>query len=94
MSGEILGIIDQDPSVSKSDQLHVDIFQIFFISLGYILCIILKHLLHKRAIRGNQMLAQIILLCTNTCNSQSRFTYELTVMINMRRNLVHFNHPL
>ena len=30
MSGEILGIIGQDPSVSKSNQLHVDIFRFFF----------------------------------------------------------------
>ena len=30
MSGEIFGIIGQDPSVSKSNQLHVDIFRFFF----------------------------------------------------------------
>ena len=28
-----LGIIGQDPNVSKSNQLHVDIFQLFFVDL-------------------------------------------------------------
>ena len=32
---EIFGIFSQDTGVSKSNQLHVDIFQIFFINLRY-----------------------------------------------------------
>ena len=35
--GRILGIINQDPSISKSNRLHVDIFRISFIKLGFIL---------------------------------------------------------
>ena len=35
--GRILGIIDQDPSVSKTNQLHVDIFQVFYAKLKNIL---------------------------------------------------------
>ena len=31
-----LGMINQDPSVSKSDRLHVAIFRFFFISLRYL----------------------------------------------------------
>ena len=31
-----LGIIVQDPSVTKSSQLHVDVFQFFFIDFKYI----------------------------------------------------------
>ena len=33
--GKFWGIMDQDPSVSKSSWLHVDIFPIFFINLRY-----------------------------------------------------------
>ena len=32
-----MGIIGRDPSVSKSNQLHVNIIWLFFIVLGYIL---------------------------------------------------------
>ena len=35
--GRFLGINGQDPSVSKSNWLHVDIFRLFFIDLRYIL---------------------------------------------------------
>ena len=35
--GKFLGIGGQDPSDSKSNQLHVDIFQFCFIHLMYIL---------------------------------------------------------
>ena len=35
--GEILDIIGWDPSVCKSNRLHVDILRVFFIKLGYIL---------------------------------------------------------
>ena len=41
-SGRFLGIISWDPSVCKSNQLHVDILQFSFIKLGYILQIPLK----------------------------------------------------
>ena len=34
--GRSLGIIGQYPSVSKSNQLHVDIFRFFITTLGYI----------------------------------------------------------
>ena len=34
---DILSIIGQDPSASKSKQLHVDIFQFSFINLKYII---------------------------------------------------------
>ena len=34
---EILGIISRDPSVSKSNRLHVDIIQFFFVKMGYTL---------------------------------------------------------
>ena len=34
--GRLLGILGQDPSVSKSNQLRVDIFQFFFMNLRYI----------------------------------------------------------
>ena len=37
MSGESLGLIDQNPSVSKSKKLHVVIGQFSFNDLGYIL---------------------------------------------------------
>lgn len=37
MSKEILDIIGQDPSVSKSNQFHVEIFFISFLDLKYIL---------------------------------------------------------
>ena len=37
MFGEILGTIDRDPSVSKSNRLCVYIFESFFIDLKYIL---------------------------------------------------------
>ena len=40
--GRFLGIIGWDPSVCKSDLLHVDILWIFFIILGYILWILLE----------------------------------------------------
>ena len=40
--GENLSLTGQDPSVSKSIQLHVDIFRVFFINLRYILKIPLK----------------------------------------------------
>jgi hypothetical protein len=33
--GDLLSIIGQDPSVSKSNQLHVVIFRFFFINLRY-----------------------------------------------------------
>ena len=36
-SGRVLGIIGWDPSVCKSNQLHVDIHRFSFIKLGYIL---------------------------------------------------------
>ena len=36
-SGRILGIIGWDPSVCKSNRLHVDILRFPFIKLGYIL---------------------------------------------------------
>jgi len=35
--GEFLGIIGRDPSVCKSNRLHVDILRFCFIKLGYIL---------------------------------------------------------
>jgi hypothetical protein len=35
--GKSLGIVGQDPSDSKSNRLHADIFRIFFIHLKYIL---------------------------------------------------------
>ena len=35
--GEFLDIIGEDPSDSKFNQLHVDIFQFFFIDLRYML---------------------------------------------------------
>ena len=41
-SGRFLGIPSRDPSVPKSNRLHVDIFPFSFIKLGYILCIPLK----------------------------------------------------
>ena len=41
-SGRFLGIIGQDPSVCKSDRLHVDILRFSFTKLGYILWITLK----------------------------------------------------
>jgi hypothetical protein len=34
--GKFLGIVGQDPSDSKSNWLHVDIFYFFFIHLRYI----------------------------------------------------------
>ena len=34
VSADIFGIIGQDPSVPKSNWLHVDIFQFFFIKLA------------------------------------------------------------
>jgi hypothetical protein len=34
--------IDQNPSVSKSNRLHVDIFRLFFMRLGYIPYILLN----------------------------------------------------
>ena len=37
MSGRFLGIIGWDPSVSKSNWLHLDIFRFFFIHLRFIL---------------------------------------------------------
>ena len=37
LSWEIFGIMDQDPSVSKSNRLHVDIFWFLFISLRCII---------------------------------------------------------
>ena len=33
--GRFLGIIGQDPSVSKPNPLHTDIFRFFFIRLGH-----------------------------------------------------------
>ena len=36
-SGRFLGITGWDPSVCKSNRLHVDILQFSFIKLGYIL---------------------------------------------------------
>ena len=36
-SKEVLGIIDRDPSVAKSQPIHINIFRIFFINLRYIL---------------------------------------------------------
>ena len=42
--GRFLGIINQNPSVSKSNWLHVVIFRFFFISLKYIPEIPLKRL--------------------------------------------------
>ena len=41
-SGRILGIISWDPSVCKSNRLHVDIIRVSFLKLGYILYIPLK----------------------------------------------------
>ena len=35
--GRFSGIIGQDPSVSKSNHLHVDIFRLFLVKWGYIL---------------------------------------------------------
>ena len=35
-SGRLLGILSQDPGVSKANQLGVDIFLFFFINLRYI----------------------------------------------------------
>ncbi len=35
--GRFLGIIGQDPSVSKSNRLHIVIIRLFFIELRYIL---------------------------------------------------------
>ena len=35
--GRFFGIIGQNPSVSKSDQLHVVIFRLFFMNLRHIL---------------------------------------------------------
>ena len=43
-SGRFLGIIGWDPSVCKSNRLHVDILQFSCIKLGYILYIFLKWL--------------------------------------------------
>ena len=37
MSKEIFWHIGRDPSVSKSNQFNVDILQLFFIELGYVL---------------------------------------------------------
>ena len=42
MPGKFLGIVGQDPSDPKSNQLHVDIFQFCFIHWRYILKIPLK----------------------------------------------------
>ena len=42
LHGKFLGIFGQDPSDSKSNRLHVDIFQCCFIHLRYILHIPLK----------------------------------------------------
>ena len=36
MPGKLLGIVGQDPSDSKSNQLHVDILRFCFIHLRYI----------------------------------------------------------
>ena len=36
-AGTFLGIIGRDPSVSESNQLHVDIFRFFLSNLKYIL---------------------------------------------------------
>jgi hypothetical protein len=41
-SGRILGTIGWDPSVCKSNRLHVDILRFAFIRLGYIISILLK----------------------------------------------------
>jgi hypothetical protein len=35
--GKFLGLVDQDPSDSKSNGLHVDIFRFYFIHLRHIL---------------------------------------------------------
>ena len=40
--GRFLGVIGQNTNFSKSNQLHVMIFQVFFIDLIYILWIPLK----------------------------------------------------
>ena len=37
VSGKFLGIVGQDPSDSKSNQVHIDIFRFFFIHSRYIL---------------------------------------------------------
>ena len=57
MFGENLSITGQDPSVSKSNQLHVDIFRFSFIDLRYIPQIPLK------------VSADLLKFCTSTGHS-------------------------